>query len=97
LSCQLAKVEVPRAVRLARPRSVGLVPEALADLDVMPLTDDILRDAARMDPPTLRSLDAIHLAAARTLGGSLGQIVTYDRRMAQAAHALGLPTIAPGQ
>lgn len=97
LSCELARVEVPRAVRLSRPRSIGAVPDVLDDIDLMPLTADILLDAARLDPPRLRSPDAIHLAAARTLGAGLGQIVTYDRRMAQAAEMLGLPTIAPGQ
>ena len=48
-------------------------------------------------PPTahlLRSLDAIHLAAAQTLPG-LQAVVTYGPRMQAAAAALGLPVDAP--
>jgi hypothetical protein len=43
----------------------------------------------------MRSLDAIHLAAALGLGGDLGAVVTYDASMSDAAQALGLPVIAP--
>jgi predicted nucleic acid-binding protein len=58
--------------------------------------DDILLDAAADLPPRiLRSLDAIHLAAARSFGVSLDAVVTYDKRMADAALALGLRCVAP--
>jgi uncharacterized protein len=43
----------------------------------------------------LRSLDAIHLAAAMTLARELAGVVTYDRRMAEAADALSLHVEAP--
>jgi hypothetical protein len=43
----------------------------------------------------LRSLDAIHLAAARAFGDALAEVATYDRRMADAAHRLGLAVSAP--
>jgi predicted nucleic acid-binding protein len=42
----------------------------------------------------LRSLDAIHLAAAQTLS-ALQAVVTYDTRMQAAAQALALPIAAP--
>ena len=48
-----------------------------------------------LDPGVLRSLDAIHLAAALSMGDDLEGIVTYDARFEEAALALGLPTIAP--
>jgi uncharacterized protein len=44
----------------------------------------------------MRSLDAIHLSAALSLGRDLAGIVTYDRRMADGAHALDLRVEAPG-
>jgi uncharacterized protein len=44
----------------------------------------------------MRSLDAIHLAAALSLGRDLAGIVTYDRWMAEAAQTLGLRVAAPG-
>ena len=43
----------------------------------------------------LRTLDAIHLAAALTLGDELAGIVAYDERLAQAALALGIHVLAP--
>ena len=43
----------------------------------------------------LGSLDAIHLAAARSLGQDLIAVVTYDSRMAVAAAALGLDVASP--
>lgn len=56
--------------------------------------DDALLDlAADMDPLALRSLDAVHLAAAQLLGAELEALVTYDARMAQAAAALGFRAV----
>ena len=67
----------------------------LASIDLISLDDDLLARAAQIEPPTVRSLDAIHLAAALGIGPDLGAIVTYDARMSAAAQALGLPVIAP--
>ena len=65
-------------------------------------TDSTIRaTAAAFAEPTLRSLDAIHLATAQVLtnesGTELLAFVTYDRRLLDAAKATGLPTASPGQ
>ena len=52
--------------------------------------------AADLDPETLRSLDALHLAAALDLGDELDGIVTYDDRLAAAARSRGIRIVAPG-
>jgi predicted nucleic acid-binding protein len=52
-------------------------------------------EAGIMSPPELRSLDAIHLASARTLGRKLEALVTYDQRLAGAAAWHGLPVVSP--
>jgi predicted nucleic acid-binding protein len=52
--------------------------------------------AGSISSATLRTLDAIHLASAALLGVDLEAVVTYDRRMADAARALGMPEVAPG-
>jgi predicted nucleic acid-binding protein len=44
--------------------------------------------------PPLRSLDAVHLAAAQCAGADLRAVVTYDTRMADAAGLLAVPVIA---
>lgn len=59
------------------------------------LDDERLDLAGELEPSPLRSLDAIHLAAALELGDELEALVTYDERMAEGARALGLPVAAP--
>lgn len=49
-----------------------------------------------MAPTTLRSLDAIHLAAALDIRDDLAAFVTYDRRLFEAARGVGLPVRSPG-
>jgi predicted nucleic acid-binding protein len=48
-----------------------------------------------LDPAVLRSLDALHLAAALSLADDLDGLVTYDDRLAASAHALGIVVITP--
>lgn len=43
----------------------------------------------------LRTLDALHLAAALDLGDDLAGIVSYDTRLAEAARGIGIEVIAP--
>lgn len=51
------------------------------------------RAAGLLPGPHLRSLDALHVAAA--LHGDADAMVTYDRRRADAAVAAGIPVVAP--
>ena len=74
--------EVPEVVRDARVQSESAATAVAA----------IRRSTARLPRA---SLDAIHLAGAGALGAALAEVVTYDRRMAEGAHALGLPVSAP--
>lgn len=96
MTCELAIAEVLRAVA----RVEGDSEVALAHLDALEqlvVDRDLLLAATRLDPAELRTLDAIHLAAATAAGEDLGGVVTYDERMAAAAEALGLTTLAPGR
>jgi uncharacterized protein len=94
-SAELARAEVIRAVRRAEPRAVSRAYEVLDRLSLIGVSSDLLEAAGLLDPPALRTLDAIHLAAARTLAGRLGALVTYDARMQDAASELGLPVEVP--
>lgn len=58
--------------------------------------DDDIRDSAALVTPKLRTLDAIHVASAQSLGEALVAFVTYDMKMLEVARGLGLPTAAPG-
>lgn len=95
MSCALSKVEVLRAVRAHGAAAVTRARQVLRRLDLLHLDDELLEDAAGLDPAVLRSLDAVHLAAARTLGDDLTSVVTYDDRMSAAAARLGLSVDAP--
>jgi predicted nucleic acid-binding protein len=95
-SSALLRVELLRTVRRAGlPRLMEGARRQLARIDLIRLDDDLLERAAEIEPSTVRSLDAIHLATALGLGGDLAAVVTYDARMSTAAQALGLPVIAP--
>jgi predicted nucleic acid-binding protein len=78
---------------------VGSYPTVMADLTrrfaEIVLTEEI-RDGAAMLPRGLRSLDAIHVASAQAIGDVLEVLVTYDKRMLEAARAVGLRAEAPG-
>ena len=49
----------------------------------------------RLDPPELRTLDALHLASAISLEDDLGAFACYDERLANAAAREGLRVLAP--
>jgi predicted nucleic acid-binding protein len=51
--------------------------------------------AAALDPPELRTLDAIHLATAISLGRDLGAVCAYDARVGGAAAAKTIEVLAP--
>jgi uncharacterized protein len=83
IGSEILRVEVPLASELLD--AVMMVPVNRAAVD----------SAARLTPPTLRSLDAIHLAAALSIPG-LTALLTYDDRLAEAARLHGVPVRRPG-
>lgn len=93
----LALAEVPRAVMRRPVPDVSRIDAVLTRVAIVGLTSDIARRAAPLLPASLRSLDAIHLASALELGSELEAVVTYDERMAEAAHAAGLEVVSPGR
>jgi predicted nucleic acid-binding protein len=95
VSCALARVEVLRAVARHGEDTSRRAGDVLDRVRLLTLDDILLDAAADLPPHVLRSLDAIHLAAARSFGASLDVVVTYDKRMADAALALGLRCVAP--
>lgn len=97
VSSALSRTEVLSAVKQLGPDFVMTAQSALRVLALIAIDDRLLDSAGRLDPVDLRSLDAIHLASALSLGDALEAIVTYDRRMIEGAHALGLMTVSPGQ
>lgn len=95
VSSALARTEVGRALSPLGAVAIRRGRLVLARVDLIRVSDRVLDVAVRLPPPELRSLDAIHLATAQQLGGSLARVVTYDPRMTVAADALGLTVVAP--
>jgi uncharacterized protein len=95
VACELVRVEVVRAVRRSDQASAQRAREALSTLGMIPVDRSLYEAAADLGPPLLRTLDALHLAAALLVGASLVAVVTYDARMADAARVLGLAVEAP--
>lgn len=94
-SCALARVEVVRAVRPHGAAAVTAARRIIASIDMIHLDDVLLDEASELGGGTLRALDAIHLAAARSLRSDLAAVITYDVRMTSAAADLRLTVIAP--
>ena len=91
----LTRCELVRAVRRHRPEATARALAVLAGLRQLTVTPVVLNAAAVIDPPELRSLDAIHLASALELGTDLTAVVTYDQRQRSAAESRGLPVLSP--
>ena len=95
VSSEMTRVEILRAVRRQAPQLIFQAQEALGRTPLMALTARILEDAGLLDPISLRSLDALHLASALSLGDELDGLVTYDIRLADAASHLGIHAFGP--
>lgn len=91
-SSELAWVEVARAISRAGMTGIDeLLRAACNGIARQPLTPAVMQRARTIGPPSLRSLDAIHLSAAISLGAV--EMLTYDHRLAEAAESLGVKAI----
>jgi predicted nucleic acid-binding protein len=73
------------------------VAELLSGKVLIPLDEQILAAAETIAPPTVATLDAIHLATAVSLSnaGKLDALMTYDKQLAIGARKHGLDVLAP--
>ncbi|MBB6378758.1 putative nucleic acid-binding protein [Pseudonocardia eucalypti] len=92
ISSMLLETELRRiAVRLGL--SQGNVTGLLDRFDLIEIDRALYREAGLLPGLHLRSLDALHLAAALRVGADV--MVTSDQRQADACAASGLPVLAP--
>lgn len=92
----LTLVELRRAIARSAPWRAPDVADVLNACQLIVLDRETLEAAARLQPATLRTLDAVHLAAALTLGPDLAGMLVYDARLAHAAREAGIRPFAPG-
>jgi predicted nucleic acid-binding protein len=95
VTSDLSRTELLRAVRRVAPDRVVQARAVLAAVTLVTVPTATFEAAGRLDPTILRTLDALHLAAALDLGDDLAAMVTYDERLAEAARVHGIPVIAP--
>lgn len=97
VSSSLLAVEMCRAaLRTDEPElALAAVGRVIPAIRLVRIDDEILAQAGVMLPSSLRSLDAIHLATARLLGGAVEALVCYDARLSVAADQAGITVHSP--
>ena len=95
-SSTLLRTEAVRALRRSgNDRHVAHARRLLRAIHLIRVDEPLLDRAGDLEPPDLRSLDAIHLAAALLISADLGVVFCYDPRLRQAAEAYGLDVDSP--
>jgi predicted nucleic acid-binding protein len=96
VSAALLRTETVRALRRSgNDRLVGDARRLFATITLIRVDEPLLDRAGDLGPVRLRSLDAIHLAAALSVAPDLGVLFTYDGRLRSAALAEGLDVESP--
>lgn len=91
----IGAVELQRAVGRVDPTALPRAMRLLRSLTRIEVTGATWALAATISPPTVRTLDALHIASAAILAPELTAFLTYHERMGEAAGALGLPILTP--
>lgn len=95
-SAALLRTETLRALRRSgNDERVADARRLLRAVHAIRLDGSLLDRAGDLEPRTLRSLDAIHLAAALALGDDLGVAFTYDARLGEALAGIGIEVASP--
>jgi len=95
-SSVLAEIETFRALARYASSDVSRLAPVLDQIELLPLGRRTRMRAQAIQPMTVRSLDAIHIATALGRGARITAFVGYDGRMNAAAKAAGLPVNTPG-
>src|SRR5688572_19711116 len=96
LTSRLGVTEVRRAARRAGGRRlIQQVDDVMEAFVVLEMTPGMFDRAGDLGPSTLRTLDALHLAAAGALALPALDFITYDARLAEAARRQGLTVAVP--
>jgi hypothetical protein len=95
VSSVVARIEVERVGRRIGGGAIRRARTVLSRIALVDLDEDVLQQAAALDPVELRTLDAIHLATAISLGRNLGAFCAYDLRLGGTAVSKTIDVLAP--
>ena len=93
VACLLLETELRRLSAREPALTQMAVSQLLQGVNLYELPPPLFTEAGLLPGAGLGSLDALHLAAAIRL--EVEAVSTYDRRMAEAATALGIRVLAP--
>jgi predicted nucleic acid-binding protein len=97
VSATLLRTETVRALRRSgNDQLIGQARRMFTAVNLVRLAEPLLDRAGDLGPVELRSLDAVHLAAALSIGPDLAVVITYDTRLRDAALMQGLTVESPG-
>jgi predicted nucleic acid-binding protein len=95
MSSAVLVTELLRTVRRDCPDRTDHAIDQLDHLITVPVDEHVVLAAGLIGAPALRSLDAIHLVTAMLLHPHVSPFITYDRRLAAVAEAVGLEVASP--
>lgn len=95
VSSVLLSVEGRRAARRYGRLASARATAALTAITLLALDQPIIEIAGELEPPQLRSLDALHLATIISLGDHIECVYCYDTRLTDAARTLGIEVAQP--
>ena len=95
VSSVVAGIEVERVARRIGGGAIRRARTVLSRIGLVELDDEVVKTAAALEPHTLRTLDAIHLATALSLGRYLGAVCVYDQRLGSAATSKAIEVLSP--
>lgn len=97
ISSEMARVEVLRAARRISEEAPLLqrAGHVLETIHLVEISPEILSKAGKLEPVSLRTLDAIHLSTALELRPDLGAFIAYDQVLLKAARFHSLITESP--
>jgi predicted nucleic acid-binding protein len=95
VASRLMRIELRRLA--LREDALDAADQLLDGVALIPVDDAILTSSETLPPPTVATLDAIHLATALRLAdaGVLDTVMTYDARLARGAEHHGLGVLSP--
>ena len=97
VTSHLSRIEVTRVVQRVSPQKLSIAKLELGKYLFIPISEPVIRIAETFtESPTLRSLDAIHVASALLVQSSIQGLISYDQQMLTNARALGLKVLSPG-
>lgn len=91
----IGATELRRAIRRNYPERLVAAEGLLSRVNLIEASKSVLLLAEVIEPATLRTLDAIHLASALSVIEEIDGFAAYDVQLSRAARAVGLTAIAP--